>query len=141
MKKHFLFTFLFLSLSLIAQSKKEVIQTLKTQIDSLNLEITNHYFPIYIWLVEFFDPFWILQHHFRSNLGRSWGIDLQSLDYSKPLTSKGFVNSKLWRIPGSNRWPLACYASFVYSSNSLFIGFLLSEICKRYPKCCLNELK
>ena len=41
MKKHFLFTFLFLSLSLIAQSKKEVIQTLKTQIDSLNLEITN----------------------------------------------------------------------------------------------------
>ena len=41
MKKIILFTFLLLNLNLFAQSKKEIIQTLTTRIDSLKLEITN----------------------------------------------------------------------------------------------------
>ena len=40
-KKIVLFTFLLLNLNLFAQSKKEIIQTLTTRIDSLKLEITN----------------------------------------------------------------------------------------------------
>ena len=39
MKKIILFTFLLLNLNLFAQSKKEIIQTLTTRIDSLKLEI------------------------------------------------------------------------------------------------------